>query len=282
MTLKIDAHHHLWRYSPDEYRWISDEMPALKHDFLPVQLMGPLAAAQIDGTVLVQARQTAEETAWLLGQAKECEQVRAVVGWVALTARDLPQQLEAYQQEPLLRGFRHLIQDEADPDGWMRQDKVNAGLQRVQQQNYVYDLLVTHRHLAEAARFAARHDRASIVLDHLGKPDLAAGAKAWAAQIAPLAALPHVSCKISGLLTEPRPPGCEADDLLPFYDAALTAFGSERLLVGSDWPVCLLAGSYEAAWQSGEQAFAALSASEQAAILGGNACRIYGINGVTA
>ncbi|MEM6162013.1 amidohydrolase family protein [Erwinia sp. P6884] len=282
MTLKIDAHHHFWRYSPEDYRWISDEMPALKHDFLPEQLTGQLAAQQIDGTVLVQARQTAEETAWLLGQAKGGEQVRAVVGWVALTARDLPQQLDAYQQEPLLRGFRHLIQDEVDPDGWMRLDEVNAGLQQVQTQGYVYDLLVTHRHLAEAARFAARHDSAPVVLDHLGKPNIAAGAKAWAAQIAPLAALPHVSCKISGLLTEPRPPGCGAGDLRPFIDAALTAFGSERLLMGSDWPVCLLAESYEAAWQSGEQAFTDLSASERAAILGENACRIYGINGVTA
>lgn len=282
MTLRIDAHQHFWRYSPAEYGWINGEMKVLRQDFLPQQLAGGLAAQRVDGTVLVQARQTAEETAWLLSQAKGSDRVRAVVGWVALTARDLPQQLEQYRREPLLRGFRHLIQDEADPDGWMKLDAVNAGLRQVQQQGYVYDLLVTHRNLEEATRFAARHDRGPVVLDHLGKPDIAAGAKAWAAQIAPLAALPHVSCKISGLLTEPRPPGCAPGDLLPFIDAALALFGSDRLLMGSDWPVCLLAASYEEAWQFGERAISPLSASEQADILGGNACRIYRIDGVAA
>ncbi|WLS79858.1 amidohydrolase family protein [Erwinia pyri] len=277
MTLRIDAHQHFWRYQPQEYGWISGEMARLKHDFLPSQLAAELAAQQIQGSVAVQARQTPEETRWLLSLAERSPEIKAVVGWIDLQQPDLSPQLEAFNGQPLLRGFRHLIQDEADPAEWMAQAAIKPAMQALQQQEYVWDLLVTHRHLAEAALFAARFDRHQIVLDHLGKPDLAAGAQQWAKQIAPLAALPHVSCKLSGLLTEPRPAGYGVNDLLPFVEAALEAFGSERIMVGSDWPVCLLAGEYQDAWQSVQQALSPLTLSEQAAITGGNACRIYRI-----
>lgn len=277
MTLRIDAHQHFWRYQPQEYGWISEEMTRLKHDFLPSQLAAELAAQQIQGSVAVQARQTLEETRWLLSLVERHPEIKAVVGWIDLQQPDLSPQLEEFGGQPLLRGFRHLIQDEADPAEWMAQAAIKPAMQALQQQEYVWDLLVTHRHLAEAALFAARFDRHQIVLDHLGKPDLAAGAQQWAKQIAPLAALPHVSCKLSGLLTEPRPAGYGVNDLLPFVEAALEAFGSERIMVGSDWPVCLLAGEYQDAWQSVQQALSPLTFSEQAAITGGNACRIYRI-----
>jgi len=275
MTLRIDAHQHFWHYQPQEYGWISQQMTRLKRDFLPSHLAAELAAQQIDGCVAVQARQTLEETHWLLSLAERNPEIKAVVGWIDLQQPDLSAQLETCGGNPLLRGFRHLIQDEADPAEWMAQAAIKPAMQTLQQQGYVWDLLVTHRHLAEAALFAARFDRHQIVLDHLGKPDLAAGAKQWAKQIAPLAALPHVSCKLSGLLTEPRPAGYGANDLLPFVEAALEAFGSERIMVGSDWPVSLLDAEYQESWQFVQQAVSPLTLSEQAAITGGNACRIY-------
>lgn len=282
MTLRIDAHQHFWRYQPQEYGWISDEMVRLKQDFMPEHLKGKLASEGLSGSVLVQARQTPEETHWLLDVAKETPEVKAVVGWIDMQNDDIGQQLDAFQDRPQLRGFRHQIQDEASPAHWMGLQSVSDSLHLVQQRSYVWDLLVTHRHLAEAAAFAARHDRHHLVLDHLGKPDLALGARHWAKQIAPLAALPHVSCKLSGLLTEPRPAGFTLNDLLPFIDAALESFGSDRLMAGSDWPVCLLAGEYEDAWQGVQRAISSLSVSEQQAISGGNACRIYRIEDVEA
>jgi L-fuconolactonase len=242
MSLRIDAHQHLWHYQPQEYGWIGEEMARLKQDFLPLHLAPELAAQAVQGSVLVHARQTLQETRWLLEVAERAPEVKGVVGWIDLQQRDVAAQLAEFEPRSLLRGFRHLIQDEADPAQWMEQTLVTSAMQQLQRKEYVWDLLVTHQHLAEASAFAARHDGHQIVLDHLGKPDLAAGARHWAKQIAPLAALPHVSCKLSGLLTEPRPQGSTLDDLLPFVDAALEAFGSERLLAGSDWPVCLLAG----------------------------------------
>lgn len=280
MSLRIDAHQHFWHYQPQEYGWIGKEMARLKQDFLPCHLSPELAAQAVQGSVLVQARQTLQETRWLLDVAERAPEVKAVVGWIDLQQADVAAQLVDFEHRSLLRGFRHLIQDEANPAEWMEQASVQAAMRCLQQKEYVWDLLVTHRHLAGAAAFAARHDGHQIVLDHLGKPDLAAGARHWAKQIAPLAALPHVSCKLSGLLTEPRPPGDSIEDLLPFVDAALEAFGSDRVLAGSDWPVCLLAGEYQDAWHLIQRAIASLSASEQAAISGGNACRIYRIEEV--
>lgn len=280
MTLRIDAHQHFWRYQPQEYGWIGDGMARLRQDFLPRQLAPELLAQGIDGSVLVQARQSLHETRGLLDLAGRSPEVKAVVGWIDLQQGDLTPQLAEFEHRVVLRGFRHLIQDEADPAGWMGQPSVQSAMQQLQRKEYVWDLLVTHRHLAEATAFAARHDGYLMVLDHLGKPDLAAGAKSWARQIAPLAALPHVSCKLSGLLTEPRPAGYAIDDLLPFIDAALEAFGPDRVLAASDWPVCLLAGEYADAWQLIQRAIVPLSASEQDAISGGNACRIYRIEDV--
>lgn len=275
MPLRIDAHQHFWRYQPAEYGWISDSMPQLRQDFLPPQLAPLLAERGLDGAVLVQARQHWQETRWLMQLSRDHREILAVVGWVDLAGEALAASLEEVAGQTALRGFRHQIQDEADGAGWMQQAAVTRGMQQIQRAGYVYDLLVTHDQLAVAAQFAARHDQGAIVLDHFGKPDIAAGVAQWVRQVTPLAALPHVSCKLSGLLTEPRPAGCGDAELLAFYDAALQLFGPERLLFGSDWPVCLLDGPYQHGWQLCQQAIAGLSADEQAAILGGNASRTY-------
>ncbi len=272
--MRIDSHQHFWRYRPQEYRWISDDMAMLKADFLPEQLLPTLQRHNMQSSILVQACSDIAETQWLLNLAEQTEFVRAVTGWVDLASPQLARQLETLAH-PLLRGLRHQVQDEPSPAHWLADSAVNAGVRHIQQQGYVYEMLVTHRHLADAAQFAARHDRHALVLDHFGKPDLSQGAAHWAQQIAPLAALPHVSCKISGLLTEPRPAGVTLHDLLPYFEVVLEAFGSERLMFGSDWPVCLLAGHDENPWTLCEQATATLSSDEQAAIYGGNACTVY-------
>ncbi|MCT4709424.1 amidohydrolase family protein [Enterobacteriaceae bacterium H11S18] len=271
---RIDSHQHFWRYTPQDHPWISDDMGVLKQDLLPERLRPSLQRHVIQGTILVQARSCANETRWLLDIAEKTDFVRAVIGWVDLSSQALPKKLEA-ASHPLLRGFRHQVQDEPSPAQWLADTAINNGVHQLQQEEYVYEILVTHRHLAEAVQFAGRHDNYFLVLDHCGKPDLSLGAAHWKKQITPLAALKHVSCKISGLLTEPRPPGMSPRDLLPYFDAALDIFGSERLMFGSDWPVCLLAGEDENPWAFIEQATATLSADEQAAIYGGNAHTVY-------
>lgn len=273
---KIDAHQHFWRYTPRDYRWISDDMAELKQDLMPEQLAPALQRHDIQGSVVVQACSSLEETRWLLEVAEHAAFVKGVVGWVDVASPELGVQLEQLAH-PLLCAIRHQVQDEADPAAWLRDGAVNRGIRQLQQHGYVYELLVTHRHLHEGAQFAARHDQHPVILDHFGKPDLSRGAGHWAQQIAPFAKLEHVSCKLSGLLTEPRPAGMTANDLLPYFEVALDAFGPERLLFGSDWPVCLLAGSYEDALTLCQRATAVLSRDQQDAIFGGNAYRLYNL-----
>jgi len=272
--MRVDSHQHFWRYTPQDYPWISAEMGVLKQDLLPDMLQPTLQRHDMQSAILVQARSSAAETRWLLEIAEQTDFVRAVTGWLELSSPELQKDLEAISH-PLLRGFRHQVQDALSPAQWLADTAVNRGLRQLQQQEYVYEILVTHRHLSEAVEFAGRHDSYFLVLDHCGKPDLSLGAAHWKRQIAPLAALKHVSCKISGLLTEPRPAGMSSRDLLPYFDAALEIFGSERLMFGSDWPVCLLAGADENPWDFSERATAALSADEQAAIYGNTACTVY-------
>lgn len=275
--MRIDAHQHFWRYQPQAYGWISDRMDVLQRDFLPGDLLPLLQQQRIDGCIAVQARQSLDETQSLLAMADANPFIRGVVGWLPLTSPVLAEVLAPLQDRPALRGVRHLVQDEPDPAAWLQQPALAGGMELIQSRGYVYELLVTHRHLAEATTFASRYDDHWLVLDHLGKPDIARGAAHWARQIAPLAALPHVACKLSGLVTEA--PGFRWTPTLlrPFIDAALEAFGPDRLLAGSDWPVCLLAGEYAQVTELCEHALTALSDAERAAILGGNACRLYGL-----
>lgn len=275
--LRIDAHQHYWRYRPQGYPWISEQMAVLRQDYGPAQLEPLLERHGFDGALVVQARQCEQETRTLLAQVQQSRGVSGVVGWLDIASPRLPQRLDELRQQPLLRGLRHLVQDEPQPAAWLERQAVRCGMQTLQRHGYVYDILVTHRDLAAAAQFAARHDDYWLVLDHFGKPDIARGAQHWAQQIKPLAALPHVACKLSGLITEAPGGGWQAQQLLPFFEAALEAFGPQRLMFGSDWPVCLLAGDYGQLYRLCEQAVAALSPAQQAAIWGGTASRVYSL-----
>ena len=280
--LRLDAHQHFWRYDAAAYPWIGRDMACLRQDFQPDDLRPLLDAAGLDGCIAVQARACASETDQLLNLAKRYPWIRAVVGWVDLCASDLEASLERWAQAPVLRGFRHQLQDESSPAGFMQKPEFQRGLATLQRRGLVYEVLVKARDLGAVTELCQQHDRHHLVLDHLGKPDVqAADLKAWARQLAPLAALPHVSCKLSGLITEAHWHDWQSAQLTPYLHVALELFGPERLMFGSDWPVCLLASDYSATCTLLDSLTSTLGPTQQAAIWGGTACRVYNINGAT-
>jgi L-fuconolactonase len=276
---RIDAHQHFWRYEPDQYPWIGNHMSVLKRDYLPEDLKPHLDEHHIRGCIAVQARQCETETNTLLALAAKHPWIAGVIGWADVRANTLLDTLDRWQDEQRLCGFRHQIQDEADPNAFLVNTAFNKGVAILQARGYLYEILIKSPSLAPAYDFARRHDRQPLVLDHLGKPDVINGTLAeWAQQLAPLAALPHVYCKLSGLITEAGWTTWRPDFLLAYLHQALELFGPERVMFGSDWPVCRLAGEYDHVYTLTQMAIASLSPSEQAAILGGNAMRLYDLN----
>lgn len=284
---RIDAHQHFWRYRPADYPWIGRGMELLAQDRLPCQLHPMLAAEGLDASIAVQARAGREETGFLLELARNDARIAGVVGWEDLAAPDLAAGVAQWGRDKLL-GFRHQVQDERDVTVFLEQPAFNDGVAWLQQEGYVYDVLVYQRQLPEVQAFCARHDRHWLVLDHLGKPALAEFGKdeavhaAWRRELQALAALPHVACKLSGLVTEADwMRGLRQKDyenIALCLDTALEAFGPGRLMFGSDWPVCLLAASYaKVAALVREWAATRLSAPEQAQLWGGTAARCYGL-----
>ena len=281
-SLRLDAHQHFWRYDAAAYPWIGHDMSGLRQDFSPDDLRPLLDAGGFDGCIAVQARACTGETDQLLQLAQYYPWIRAVVGWVDLCASDLEPSLERWAQSPVLRGFRHQLQDESSPADFMQKPEFQRGLATLQRRGLVYEVLVKARDLGAVTELCQQHDRHHLVLDHLGKPDVqAADLKAWARQLAPLAALPHVNCKLSGLITEAHWQDWQSAQLTPYLHVALELFGPERLMFGSDWPVCLLASDYSATCTLLDSLTSTLGPAQQAAIWGGTACRVYNINGAT-
>lgn len=275
----IDAHHHLWRYSAAEYGWIDDAMQALRRDFLPADLHSEISAAGIDATVAVQARQTTAETGWLLDLAGQNPFIAGVVGWAPVASPDFSRVLDELRANSKLKGLRHVLQDEPD-DAYALRDDFQRGLKLLDGTGLVYDILIYAHQLPVAAQLVDLHPNQIFVLDHLAKPKIAAHELSpWREDLRKLAARPNVTCKISGMATEADWQGWTLADLEPYLATALECFGSERLLAGSDWPVCTAATSYVRWWQTLRQWASPLSTSEQAAILGGNAARVYNLEG---
>jgi len=277
--VRIDAHQHFWVYRPQTHAWISDEMAVLKRDFLPPDLAPLLAAAGLDGCVAVQASQSLDETRFLLDLARRHSFVKAVVGWVDLVSPDLESQLESFASDPAFRGVRHVAQDEPD-DRFLARDDVVRGISTLVRHGLTYDILVYARQLPAAVELARRLPDQPFVVDHVAKPEIRAGRlEGWREGIRELAALPHVACKLSGIVTEAHWDRWTPAGLRPVLEAVLEAFGPTRLMIGSDWPVCLLAADYGAVIGLVRDFIATLSADEQAAILGGTAARFYRIEG---
>ncbi len=270
----IDAHHHLWRYSPAEYDWINASMAAIRRDFLTPDLVAELANAGVDGAVTVQARQTLEETRWLLEAARSCEAIRGVVGWAPLAASDFEASLIAFADEPKLVGLRHVVQ--AEPQGFLDGADFNRGIRAMRTTGLIYDLLIVESQLEEAIRFVDRHPQQPFVLDHIAKPKIAAGeSEPWRTLMRELSQRENVSCKISGMVTEDAWSSWSMESLRPYLDVVVEAFGADRLMAGSDWPVCLVATGYARWWQVLRSYFAAFSETERAEIFGATAIRIY-------
>ena len=279
MTTRIDAHQHFWRYAAADFPWIGAGMDALRHDRLPQDLRPSLDAQGIDACIAVQARAAETENGFLLDLAETHDWIAAVVGWVDLFADDAAERIARWRQRPRLAGIRHLLQDDPDPAATLVDARFGRGIAALQAQNLVYDILVRGpAQLAAVPAFAARHDRHWLVLDHLGKPAIGGDGEAeWRRQLRRLAAEPHVLCKLSGLVTEVTTPQIADDAVHRHLDAALEAFGAERLMFGSDWPVCLLRADYARVAALVEDWAARLSPSEQRQLWGGNAARCYGL-----
>jgi L-fuconolactonase len=277
MTERIDAHHHLWRYDPAEYGWIDGSMDVLKRNFLPNDLEQEIGKVGIDGTVAVQARQTLEETQWLLSQTREAHFIRGVVGWAPIASASFPEELEGFRNEPKLKGLRHVIQDENDPQ-FMSGADFNRGIRELTASGLVYDILVFERQLGVAIPFVDRHPDQIFVLDHVAKPRIGARIlDPWRSQIAELARRKNVYCKLSGMVTEANWQTWRVEDLRPYFDVVLGAFGPERLMYGSDWPVCLLAASYGKWFATVSTLIERLSTAEKEMILGGTATKVYSL-----
>jgi L-fuconolactonase len=272
----IDAHHHLWRYSSTEYQWIDNRMAALRRDFLPVELIDELANAGIDGAVTVQARQTLEETEWLLELAGRHKEILGVVGWAPITSPNFENSLEALATGHKLVGLRHIVQ--AEPQGFLDGADFNRGIRAMRETGLVYDLLVIEHQLREAIRFVDRHPQQIFVLDHIAKPKIAAAEiEPWRTCMQQLSKRTNVCCKVSGMVTEDSWSNWSIESLRPYLDTVVNAFGANRLLAGSDWPVCLVATGYTQWWQILRDYFADFSDDERADIFGATATRIYNL-----
>jgi L-fuconolactonase len=271
---RVDAHQHFWRYSEEEYGWINDAMATIRRDFLPSDLRPLLDEAGIDETVAVQARQSLEETEWLLELAAEHDWIAGVVGWAPLASADVQAVLEKLGESPKLKGVRHVLQ--AEPDEYFERADFNAGLAKLVKLGLVYDILVVERQLPAAINLVDCHPDQVFVLDHVAKPRIADGElEPWRANMRELARRQNVACKISGMVTEADLQHWSVDQLRPYVEVALETFGPARLLYGSDWPVCGVCASYQR-WVTVVRDFIQeLSSDEQSMIMGGNCESIY-------
>lgn len=272
---RIDTHQHFWKYNAEEYAWIGAGMEALRRDFLPADLQPLLQAQGMDGSVAVQARQSLEETHWLLRLADKNPWILGVVGWVDLAAEGVERELESLRAHPKLCGVRHVLQDEPD-DRYMLRADFKRGLALLKDFDLAYDLLLYPRHLPVACELVESFPEQRFVLDHLAKPLIKAQQiEPWAGELRLLAAHPNVFCKVSGMVTEADWHNWKMNDFTPYLEVALEAFGPARLMVGSDWPVCTLAAHYSDVMAIPMALFSRLAAEEQEAIWGGNARRFY-------
>ncbi|MEU6553789.1 amidohydrolase family protein [Streptomyces sp. NPDC046915] len=277
--MTVDAHHHVWDLSVRDQEWITGPaLGALRRDFRVPDLEPLARAAGVERTVLVQTVTVAEETPEFLALAEEHDLIAGVVGWTDLTRPDVAGELARLRELPggrYLKGIRHQVQSEPDPR-WLLRPDVRRGLAAVAEAGLAYDLIVLPHQLPACVEAAASLPGLTFVLDHLGKPPIASGAREpWASALRSLAALPNTVAKLSGLLTEAGPASRTAAGLRPYTDVALSAFGPDRLMAGSDWPVCTLAATYEEALAVVGEVTAGLSASERSAVLGTTATRVY-------
>lgn len=273
--MRIDAHQHFWIYNPAEYEWIDESMSLLRRNFLPEDLRPELEDSGFQGSIAVQARQTLEETRWLLELAERSARMLGVIGWVDLCSPECRSQLERFSRNPKLIGIRHIVQSEPD-DRFLLRPNFLEGITLLEEFDLTFDILIYPRHLPVVAEFVQRFPRQRFVLDHLAKPRIKSREiESWAAGIRHLAGFPNVFCKLSGLVTEADWRHWKQKDIAPYLDVAFEAFGPSRLMIGSDWPVCLVASSYSRALDVVRNYLHDHPAETRDAVLGGNAQRFW-------
>jgi L-fuconolactonase len=272
--MRIDAHHHLWTLARGDYGWLTPELAPIYRDFELSDLAPHLSAAGIAGTILVQAAPTEAETMFLLDIAETAEVVRGVVGWTDFDAADGVARIDALAARNLLVGLRPMVQD-IDDDDWLLDPALTPMLAAMARNGLVFDALVLPRHLPRLLQLIGRHSDLTFVLDHCGKPRIAASEIAmWQRNIALLAEHPNIVCKLSGLVTEAAP-DWQVEDLRQVVDHVRACFGPRRMLWGSDWPVVNLAGGYARWFAAAETLLADLSPDDKADVFGGNTARVY-------
>lgn len=275
--MRIDTHQHFWKFDPVRDSWITGEMHKIQRDFTPLDIQFLLERNGFAGSVAVQASQSAMETAYLVGLSKEYAFIKGVVGWVDLQAQDIDQQLADYRSESIIKGFRHVVEGESDPDFLIRPAVLN-GLKALAEFGYTYDLLIRPRHYAATLQCVEQNPRLQFVLDHIAKPPIKSREfDEWAAFIDRLAAFPNVVCKVSGLATEADWTAWKLDDFKQYVDHIVDRFGKQRIMYGSDWPVCLLAASYEESIAIVEDKLGQFTTAEKNAFWAENAIRIYNL-----
>ncbi|MFS4417795.1 amidohydrolase family protein [Maribacter sp. 2307ULW6-5] len=272
--MRIDAHQHFWRYDATRHAWIDDRMARIRKDFLPAHLEPLLSQCQMDGCIAVQAESSEAETEFLLRLAQDHPSIKGVVGWVDLCDARVGERLGEYAKNPIFKGVRHILQEE-EPS-FMQQQAFKKGLAQLGPLDLTYDLLVYPRHLEPCTALVREFPAQAFVLDHLGKPGHGnASFKEWERNIRSLAQSKNVYCKLSGMVTEAHWEHWKPSDLHPFMDVVLEAFGPQRLMFGSDWPVCLLAAEYKAVLAIVEDYLHQLETPQQRAIMGHNAAAFY-------
>lgn len=273
--MKIDAHQHFWQFNQDEYSWIDESMNKLKRDFLPSDLEIELEGMQFQGTIAVQARQSLDETRWLLDLGEQYDFIKGVVGWVDLCSHDVESQLQEFTTFAKLVGIRHVIHDEPDID-FMLRDDFKRGIAALAKHDLVYDILVFPEHLSRANKLVSAFSEQVFVVDHIAKPRIKEQVyEPWKTDIAELASHPNVYCKLSGMVTEADWYNWKADDFTPYLDHIMSCFGIQRLMIGSDWPVCTVAGSYRKTLQLVVDYLEQYPPVVQENILGGTCSKVY-------
>lgn len=273
----IDAHQHFWQYDPKRHEWIDDSMSVIRRDFLPYDLQKVYETEGISGCVAVQADQTEAETKYLLELAGLYDFIKGVVGWVDLRATDIQEKLDHFSQYRKLVGFRHVVQGESDVNFLLRKDFMR-GIEELLPYHFTYDILVYPHQLGAVLEFVRQHPHQSFVIDHLAKPYIKDGFyDGWALLMRAIARQENVHCKVSGMVTEADWDHWTYKDLVPYLDLVFEVFGPNRIMYGSDWPVCLVAAQYPLVKGIVEQYLVKLSPDEQAKVWGLNAKRFYSL-----
>lgn len=276
--MKIDSHQHYWHYNLKDYGWMGDNMSVIKRDFLPSDLLPELESINFDGSVAVQARQNMEDTNWLLKLADEFPHIKGVVGWLDLQSETVETEIQEFAAHSKAVGVRHVIHDEED-DNFMLRPGFIRGIKLLEKNNLAYDILIFPKHLQNTIKFVREFsENQTFIIDHIAKPFIKDGILSpWKEEMTELAKFPNVYCKLSGMVTEADWQNWQPEHLKPYLDVVIEAFGTDRVMIGSDWPVCLVAGKYEKVMGVVMDYISKFSETDKAKIFGRNAVKAYKI-----